>query len=102
MTRAALFICALTCLALALRVVAQAPDATEAALTQQLADQRSRLGACNAELGPLQQLHAQVIAGQVRPVADTQAAIVATVEAANPGQTLDLKTGKLVAKVPMK
>ncbi len=57
---------------------AKAPD-----LGQMLAQRTNQLGACNSELGPLQQLQAAVIAGQlVEPIRVREA-----FEKANPGKT---------------
>jgi len=54
------------------------------ALRQALGQKIAALGTCNAELGQLQQMSAQVLTGQLVPV--TQ--IVAAFEQANPGKTL--------------
>lgn len=61
-------------------------------LTQQLADQRNKLGLCHAELGALEQLQAQVIAGQIQPVEDILKAVVTRFEEANKGKTLNTST----------
>lgn len=51
---------------------------------QLLAARTLALGQCNAELGPLQQLQAQVIAGQIVSLEQVRQQI----EKANPGKTI--------------
>lgn len=75
---------------------AQAPSPDD--LIKQVAQERLRLGACNAELGVLQQLSAQVIAGQVQAVTTTLEQLRARFEAANPGETIDTATGRVRVK----
>lgn len=77
----------------------QSPDQQIQALRQALAQKTAALGAANAELGALQKMQAGFLDGTYAPTADIVKQIVAKVEQGNPGQTLDLQTGKLVAKV---
>jgi hypothetical protein len=80
-------------------VSAQAPGPTDAQVfVQQLAQAQSKLGACNAELGPLQQLSAQVLTGELQSPAAMLPKVRAAFEAANPGSTLNTSTWKVEAK----
>jgi len=64
-------------------VSAQTPEQFKQMAVQRTAE----LGQCHAELGPLQQLSAQVLAGRLL----TLESLRQQVEAANPGQTLNDK-----------
>lgn len=54
---------------------------------QLLAQRTNQLGACNAELGPLQQLQAAVINGQLVEPAKLLAGFKEQFQKANPGKT---------------
>ena len=60
---------------------ASAPDLS-ASLRSALAQRTQQLGACNAELGPLQELSSQVLTGQVGDVAAAKAQQLAADRAA--------------------
>lgn len=70
-------------------VSAQGRPASTQSVQQALAQKVAALGACNAELGPLQQLSARVLAGELVTVAQAVQQVRAAFEKANPGQTVD-------------
>lgn len=67
-------------------------------MRQALAQRTQALGQCNAELGPLQQLQAQVISGQVADVKAMLERFRELYEKANPGETVDADFKKAVKK----
>lgn len=73
-------------------------QAQVSSLRQALASKLSELGKCQTDLGPLNQLEAQVLTGQMVEAKQAAAAFVAQVEKANPGKTIDLATAKIVDK----
>ena len=84
------FVAIIICLSAATMLLAQeAPKDPQAQLTSALAQKINQLGVCNAELGPLQQLQAAVVNKQLVNPDETRKTLIAAIEQANPGKTVD-------------